>query len=159
VSAEADRITIDYRYKVSGGDWVPVNYPVMLEWTACTLGGRRAWFICPAKGCGRRVAILYSGAIFACRHCNKLAYACQREKDDDRAMRRADTIRRRLGWCAGIANPPGEKPKGMHWRTYNRLLRECTMFALASWAGIEKRLGLLRRRIDGMGLDDLHGDG
>ncbi len=25
----------------------------------------------PARGCGRRVAILYSGGIFACRHCDQ----------------------------------------------------------------------------------------
>ena len=74
-------------------------------------------------------------------------------------MRRADTIRRRLGWCAGIANPPGDKPKGMHWRTYNRLLRQCTVFASASWEGIAKRYSLLTRKIEGMGLDDLTGDG
>jgi hypothetical protein len=73
------------------------------------------------RGCGRRVAILFGGSIFACRHCHKLAYECQRETDDDRAMRRADTIRRRLGWGAGIANPEGGKPKGMHWRTFERL--------------------------------------
>ena len=74
-------------------------------------------------------------------------------------MRRADTIRRRFGWGAGIANPPGEKPKGMRWRTYTRLLRQYHAFASASWEGTAKRLGLLRRRIDGLGLDDLHGDG
>jgi hypothetical protein len=28
-----------------------------------------AAFICPAAGCGRRVAILYGGGNFACRHC------------------------------------------------------------------------------------------
>ena len=76
------------------------------------LGGRRAWFLCPAKGCGRRVAILFGGSIFACRHCHKLAYECQREPDDDRAARRADTIRRRLGWGAGIAEPGRRQTQG-----------------------------------------------
>ena len=38
-----------------------------------------AAFICPAAGCGRRVAILYRGGIFACRHCYRLAYASSRE--------------------------------------------------------------------------------
>lgn len=146
-----NQITLDYRQRSHGDDWVPMNYRVLLDWTACALGGRRAWFVCPATGCGRRVAILYSGSIFACRHCKQLVYACQRERDDDRAMRRADTIRRRLGWCAGIANPPGYKPKGMHWRTYNRLLSQCTAFALASWKGIAKRFGLMDQRIAKLG--------
>lgn len=115
--AEADRVILNYQSRSHGGEWQPMEYPVRLEWTACTLGGRRPWFLCPARGCGRRVAVLFGGSIFACRHCHKLAYESQRERDDDRAMRRADTIRRRLGWRAGIANPTGSKPKGMHWRT------------------------------------------
>jgi hypothetical protein len=36
------------------------------------------------------------GSIFAGRDCHKLAYQCQRETDDDQAIRRADTTRRRL---------------------------------------------------------------
>ena len=30
-------------------------------------------------------------------------------------MRRADNIRKRLGWEAGILNENGGKPKGMRW--------------------------------------------
>ena len=103
------------------------------------------------------MVILFGGSIFACRHCHKLAYECQRETDDDRAMRRADTIRRRLGWRAGIANPIGNKPKGMHWHTFERLLRDYNRHAATSWEGTEKRLGLLNRRLDGLSrdLDDL----
>ena len=59
--------------------------------------------------------------MFACRHCQKCVYECQRETYDDREMRRADNIRKKLGWTAGIANLAGGKPKGMHWRTYERL--------------------------------------
>jgi hypothetical protein len=134
-------------------DWQAMDYPVRLEWTACTLGGRRAWFLCPANGCGRRVALLYLGGagIFACRHCYRLAYACQRETADDRAMRRADNIRERLGWQAGIANPSGGKPKGMHWRTFERLTAEHDAFVGVSLAGMAARLGLIKRRLDGMG--------
>jgi hypothetical protein len=84
----------------------------------------RPWFICPATHCGRRVAILYGGEVFACRHCHKLAYQCQRESPDDRAKRRADKIRVRLGWEPDILNGEGFKPKGMHWRTYRRLTDE-----------------------------------
>ena len=144
---EVDRVILNYRSRSNGGEWQPMEYPVYLEWTPCHLGGRRAWFLCPARGCGRRVAILFGGSIFACRHCHKLAYACQRETADDRAMRRADTIRRRLGWGAGIANPEGGKPKGMHWRTFERLKAEHDAFANASWAGMAERLGLVSRRL------------
>lgn len=155
IRAEHNRVILKYRSRSSGGEWQPMEYPVYLEWAACNFGGRRAWFLCPAKGCGRRVAILFGGSIFACRHCHKLAYACQREKSDDRAMRRADRIRRRLGWGAGIANPTGGKPKGMHWKTFCRLKAELDAFAYASWVGTAKRLGLMNRRLKALGLDPL----
>jgi hypothetical protein len=146
-------VTLIYRHKSGGNDWQPMDYPVRLEWTACTLGGRRAWFRCPANGCGRRVALLYLGGagIFACRHCYRLAYACQRETADDRAARRADSIRERLGWQAGILNLNGGKPKGMHWRTFNRLTAEHDAFVGVSLAGMSARLGLIERRLDGVG--------
>ncbi len=91
------------------------RYPVRLDWTPCNFGGRRAWFLCPAMGCEKRVAILYSGSIFAFRHCYQLAYPSQREPTYDRVARKADKIRERLGWKQGILNPRGwKKPKGMH---------------------------------------------
>jgi hypothetical protein len=148
---EAEHVTLIYRHKSGGNDWQPMDYPVRLEWTRCTLGGRRAWFRCPARGCGRRVAILYGGSIFACRHCYRLAYACQRETADDRAMRRADSIRERLGWQVGIANPRGSKPKGMHWRTFERLTVEHDAFVGVSLAGMAARLGLIEGRLDSAG--------
>ena len=158
IHPEADRVIVSYRNRSNGGEGQAMEYPVYLEWTDCTLGGRRPWFRCPSPGCGRRVAILFGGSIFACRHCHKLAYECQRETDDHRAMRRADTIRRRLGWRAGIANPPGDKPKGMHWRTYERLTSEHNAFAMKSFAGSSAKLALVRRRLDGL-RNTLSGDG
>lgn len=108
-----DKVTLIYQHQNRGGPWHPMEYPVWLDWTDCTLGGRRAWFLCPAAGCGWRVAQLYVGAsgIFACRHCNRLAYASQRENADDRAARRAERIRRRLKWELGILNGKDWKPK------------------------------------------------
>ncbi len=148
---ETNRVILAYRNRSYGGDWQSMEYPVYLEWTDCNLGGKRPWFLCPAQGCRRRVAVLFGGSIFACRHCHDLAYASQREAGDDRAMRRADDIRRRLGWRAGIANPEGGKPKGMHWRTFWRLKAEHDAFAATSWIGTAQRLGLMKRRLGGLG--------
>lgn len=145
---EVGRVILNYRSRGNGGEWQRMEYPVYLEWTPCNLGGRRAWFLCPGQGCGRRVAVIFGGSVFACRHCQKLAYECQREADDDRALRRANTIRRRLGWKPGLANPIGDKPKGMHWRTYERLKAEHDAFANTSWAGMAKWLGLMKRGRD-----------
>ena len=150
---EVDRVILNYRSRSNGGEWQPMEYPVYLEWTGLHFGGRRAWFLCPARGCGRRVAILFGGSIFACRHCHNLAYECQRETDDDRAARRADTIRRRLGWEPGILNGEGWKPKGMHWRTYERLKAVHDAHVNVSLAGMAQRLGLVNRRLGDLGLD------
>jgi hypothetical protein len=76
-----------------------------------------AAFICPAAGCGRRVATLYGDGIFACRRCYRLAYFSSRDDVGDRAARRADRLRARLGWELGILNGEGGKPKWMRWRT------------------------------------------
>lgn len=142
ISTEADRVILNYRSRSNGGEWQPMEYPIYLEWTDCNLGGMRPWFLCPARGCGRRVAILYGGSIFACRHCHNLNYECQRESDDDRAARRADTIRRRLGWEPGILNGSGGKPKGMHWRTFNSLKAEHDACVQRSLTGMAKRFRL-----------------
>ena len=144
----ADRVTLDYRQREYGGDWRPMNYPVRLAWTECNFGGRRAWWLCPAAGCGRRAAVLFGGTVFACRHCHRLTYRCQREVDHDRASRRADKLRDQLDWEPGILNGNGLKPKGMHWRTYWRLQAEHDALVGVSLAGIGQRLGLLNRRLE-----------
>ena len=153
IRTEADHMILNYRSRSNGGEWQPMEYTVYLEWTGLHFGGRRVWFLCPARGCGRRVAVLFGGSIFACRHCHKLAYVCQRESDDDRAARRAETIRRRLEWEPGILNGDGRKPKGMHWRTFERLKATHDAYVDVSLAGMAQRFGLVNRRIGDLGLD------
>lgn len=77
-----------------------------------------------ASGCSRRTAVLYGGAIFACRQCHQLSYDSQREEPYSRALTRAQAIRMRLGGPAGTAEDFPEKPKGMHHKTYWQLIRE-----------------------------------
>lgn len=52
-----------------------------------------------------------------------VAYPSQQEDAPDRAARRCERLRARLGWHGGIFDFPEGKPKGMHWRTYERLRR------------------------------------
>ena len=92
--------------------------------------------------CGRRVAILYGGGIFACRHCYRLAYASSREDVSDRAMRRADRLRERLGWRPGILNAEGGKPKWMRWRMFDRLTKQHDQLVARSMYVLALRLGL-----------------
>ena len=153
VRTETDRVILDYRHRSSDGEWKSENYPVRVEWTPCHYGGMRAWFRCPAVGCGRRVAILYGGTIFACRHCYRLAYSSQRENLDDRATRQADKIRDRLKWEPGILNGHGLKPKGMHWRTYLRLASEHDALVGVSLAWMAKRFGMIEQGLGGISED------
>lgn len=120
ILASEKYITLSYRYRRSN-NWTDGKYSIHVDWTGCNFGGARPWFRCPARNCNRRVAILYGSAIFICRHCYKLAYPSQRENIDDRATRRAEKIRKRMGWEPGILNGEGLKPKGMHWKTFDRL--------------------------------------
>ena len=148
VHTESDRVILSYRQRGGGNQWKDERYPVRLSWSPCTYGGQRAWFLCPAAGCGQRVAILYGGGIFACRHCYRLAYPSQRESPDDRALRRADRIRARLGWEPGILNGDGCKPKWMRWRTFQRLSAEHEAYVGASLAGVAQRLGILKKGLE-----------
>jgi len=142
VRTEYSSVILTYRHQRNGGDWTDKSYPVRLDWFSCNLGGEHPWFLCPAQGCGRRVAILYVGGIFACRQCHQLAYPSQRETYDDRAARRADTIREKLDWEPGILNGRGwKKPKGMHWSTYERLSAEHDSFVSEALLGFSRRFG------------------
>lgn len=138
----SDRVMLSYRHRSKQADWQVVEYPVYLDWTNCHLGGQRPWFLCPAHGCGKRVAIIYFGERFACRHCRQLAYASQRESDLDLSARRVDRIREKLGWKPGIFSPRGEKPKGMHWSTYWRLYAELDEHQEVSLSGLITRFNL-----------------
>ena len=140
---DTDRVTLDYRARDRGGEWQAMNYPVRLSWTPCTYGGQRAWWLCPAVGCGRRVAVLYGGKVCACRHCHQLAYKTQREQSHDRAGSKADKLRERLQWEAGILNGNGIKPKGMHWATFDRLEAQHDALVNQTLAGVMAKFGRL----------------
>ena len=145
IGIEVTEASVRLRYTLTtGGERNDHDDSVGLVRTPCHYGGFRVWFLCPS--CARRVAILYGGAKFVCRHCRDLAYPVQRETDNDRVIRRADTIRKRLGWGAGILNPTGWKPKGMRWATFWRLWEEYHRLAGIGLEGIMESLKVAPRR-------------
>ena len=119
-----------------------MDCPARLTRTPCNLGGSRPWFLCPARGCERPVAILYGGAVLACRHCHQLAYPSQNEDRTGRAMWRAERIRAKLGWPPGALDGWYDKPKGMHWRTFERLCAEHDYWETMSLGFMVQKLGM-----------------
>ena len=62
--------------------------------------------------------------------------------------RRADKLRERLKWEDGVLNASGGKPKGMHWRTFERLRARHDIFVGQVITSMDVKLGLLRRELD-----------
>lgn len=142
--AQRGSLRLSYRIRASGGGWDDVEQHIAIEHLACHLGGCRPFFICPGKvdgiRCGRRVTKLYgAGRYYLCRHCYRLKYACQREQPGNRQARRANKIRKRLGGRPGIYSPIPAKPRGMWWRTYERLRNEAIVASIAAEQAIFNR--------------------
>jgi endogenous inhibitor of DNA gyrase (YacG/DUF329 family) len=114
----------------------PMRQRVLILATGCNYGGRRYWFGCP--WCGKRVAILYlRNRGFACRMCNRIAYASQSEDELGRTWRKQSKIERMLGDdCARL--------KGMHRTTHERMqdvIAECEERRDAGLAAFMQRYG------------------
>jgi len=106
-------------------------YPVKLTRTDCNYGGCRTWFICPC--CGKRTLKLYLKASkFLCRTCQNLNYISSQKNHDYMAIIDYKLIKktRRLGLgCLCTYEllseiPFIKKPKGMHWKTYEKIQDE-----------------------------------
>lgn len=143
VETEEDRLLLYYNHSRPGGHPQSECLAICLTHTPCHLGGERPWFLCPALGCGKRVAILYGAGIFACRSCHRLAYPSQREDHYRRAARKAERIRQKLGWSQSILHNQGHKPKGMHRTTYHRLTITHDNLVQTALKGLLKRLDSL----------------
>jgi hypothetical protein len=148
-ASRPERVVLMFRHRSSpNGEWEEVREPVPLSWTTCNFGGERPWFICPGAGCRRRVAVLYGpGRYFLCRHCYDLVYESQRENEMHRALRRAQSIRESLGGSANMMKPFPEKPKGMHWETYERLWWEHHEADMQQLAGMREWLDKMERKV------------
>jgi hypothetical protein len=121
-----------------------------LDTTPLHFGGHRVWWKCPC--CQTRVGVLYWQACrWQCRKCARLVHESTRESDSSLAYARVNKVRRKLGWGGGLASPLGGRKKGMHWKTYIRLMQELVEVS-AQAAGacgafierLEKRIGRIR---------------
>lgn len=118
ISVTDARLIVSYRKKERGSEeWIDYKNEINLLTTECNYGGERKWLECPY--CKRRMGVLTLGNDgFACRHCYKVPYASQQESKPDRLMR----AQRKLAARMFEDEDRGIKKKGMHWKTFNRLL-------------------------------------
>jgi len=141
---EPNNLVLIYKFRRYGEDWQDMEETVWLERTPCNYGGERTWFLCPH--CGRRVGVLYGAdARFLCRHCYQLPYGSQQETYLDRMQRKARKIRKRLGASDNLFEPVWEKPKNMHWETFNRLIEEERAANNAASLEIGRKMGMFER--------------
>lgn len=135
--SNSDSLQASYRYRNQS-----YSYPIQLTKTRCNYGGSRHWWLCPK--CSKRVSVLYCAGRYVCRHCIGACYQSQLQQPIDRLFSRADTIRQRLGWQAGIAHGIGERPKGMHYSTYDRLVNEHEQLTAKLWQQTLDKLNCTR---------------
>jgi len=131
-------LRVHYSNKGSGKDY---DYKIYLTVTRPHYGGERWWFRCPAQGCGRRVAVLYLAHIFACRRCHNFTYTSQNEAPAFRLLSKAQKMHQQLGGD-GVVDDRPPKPKGMHWKTYWRMVEEMEGIHHASLLEAVRRFGM-----------------
>ena len=130
----ANKIDVNYSYRGK-----TYSYSIRLDKTACHFGHYRHWWLCPS--CSKRVAVLYCAGTYVCRHCLSVPYGSQLQQPIDRLFSRAEAIRARLRWQAGIAHGNQGRPKGMHSKTFDRLVNEHDGLTSKIWQQTLDKLG------------------
>ena len=107
-------LALQYNVTDHDGQKRDASQTVRIAHTPCHYGKERPWFACPV--CQRRAGLLYMRfSRFACRHCQRVAYASQSCGVLDRTWRKQSKLEARLGenW---------RRPKGMRHHTYDRIM-------------------------------------
>ena len=104
-----------------------------------------------AASCGRRVVRLYlARRYFLCRQCSQLVYSSPYELPWQRALRRVNKLRQRLGADAdpGMIMPAPDKPNPITLDHYERLLDELLRAEITAVEAQAEHLQQLVARID-----------
>ena len=121
---DAQRLVLEFPVRSGSGERLdPVRQIICCYWQRARYGGRYLTFRCE---CGRSARVLYARYFsdriwfFACRQCAGITYQSTMGHRWDRSARRIERLRARLRWSANGTEPI--KPRGMHERTYQRIL-------------------------------------
>jgi hypothetical protein len=108
----------------SGEQLNPITQDILCYWRKAHYGGRYLMFSC--SECHRSARVLYAWYFsdriwfFRCRKCAGITYQSTMGHRWDRSARRVEKLRARLDWRAH--GTVSIKPRGMHERTYQRIL-------------------------------------
>ena len=153
-STSEEGLRLAFEVSASGGGWQSIRQTVAVVRVPCRLGGERAYFVCSGLSgspCGQRAVKLYADTVgFFCRRCLGLAYASQNEDAWDRARRRAQKARLRIGGGPDVNAPlPFIKPRNVQSQKFSRLYRsaeEAKDRAVEAFiANAQKSLGARKR--------------
>lgn len=112
---------------------------IELTSTPCNYGKSRYWFTCPYCK-GRKATLYFGNSGLACRKCYGLCYSVENKTRSDRAIDGAFKINNRLKF-EGDIDCWGDKPKGMHWKTFNRLIEKRDGYSQFFWGNIGLWMG------------------
>jgi hypothetical protein len=146
-----DFVTLIYSVRSGNAEpWRHIEDQVAFARVPKSFGGVQIYLLCPT--CGRRAMELALGQErFRCRTCLHLVHGSSQQSPTDRAMRRANKLKRRLGAEPGLDSYYW-RPKHMRHRTFERLdARIQAAEAEVNDAHIRLlgRLGRLDRRMSG----------
>ncbi len=147
-------IVADMRGEVLGSMLVAVGdcgQRIVLQCRPRYFGGGQWYFVCPSTGLWASVLWKPPGSpVFACRQTwgRQVAYSSQFQTPHDRAFSTAQDIQYRLGgeaYVSSVGNISPPRPKGMHRRTYERILRRYEVCEKISNQYLMSALPRLRR--------------
>lgn len=118
-------------------DSLNYSYFSPIETTKCNYGGIRHWFLCTNQKCKRRCKKLYMDrqGYFFCRKCLNLAYITQNRSQLDRIIDKKWKLIRKLGAESDFVLD-SQKPKGMHWKTFDQIRNQIAELDLRATLGI-----------------------
>ena len=76
-----------------------------------------------------------------CLLAKPVTYPSTREQAYQRALRRSDKLKDRLGWRDDPNSLHGTKPKGKNWKTFDRLVNKLDHWESTSEVGFLQHLG------------------
>jgi hypothetical protein len=124
---DAQRLVLEFPVRSASGERLPpVKQVICCYWRRAHYGGRYLMFLC--SECDRSARVLYARYenhhyriwCFACRNCAGVTYQSTIGHRWDRSARRIEKLRARLQWGANGTVPI--RPRGMHEKTYQRIL-------------------------------------